>query len=372
MGTLHLIYTELLARIARFAYGKFPYCTEFTTLGAQLDFLCMQIGFDEPERFSTNLKKYNFFFTFSLLLDLNLSLLLFFKSFFLAKSLVFLTISLCTCLKCLYFSSRDSLRLVIQSQKRSSKNLRHASPTRGAMSANGVNYTDSLVRGHDGKSSSRDSESSDRYSFHRDRKMSSRKILQMLDDDDALEDRLQRIFIFYCSFGDHLNTDLMSSLKFSRFCKDIGILDRRSLSQGDVDILFLQIVRSGVDSQQESPKSTPRKPSQQSRKTTTAALQPKMEFSTFMEAINVLGMRLCHPLPLEEARRDFLMKYVLPKAGCVEPLYTKIDFFNSHVQDSLRKYRNALRLVCRGLFIFNPPPTMKSLLVSLFFSLFCL
>lgn len=59
-----------------------------------------------------------------------------------------------------------------------------------------------------------------------------------IGNDAKLRDTLLRIFIFYCSYGDHLNTDVMTQAKFSKFVRDIDIVAPPSLRESDVDLIF--------------------------------------------------------------------------------------------------------------------------------------
>jgi hypothetical protein len=47
----------------------------------------------------------------------------------------------------------------------------------------------------------------------------------MQDVIDANRDRINRIFTYYCSFGEPMNTDKLKSAKFIKVLKDAGLID---------------------------------------------------------------------------------------------------------------------------------------------------
>ena len=63
------------------------------------------------------------------------------------------------------------------------------------------------------------------------------ELSEIIGDEDKLRDTLLRVFIFYCSFGDHLNTDVMTQAKFSKFIKDIDVVGP-GLREADADLVF--------------------------------------------------------------------------------------------------------------------------------------
>jgi len=59
------------------------------------------------------------------------------------------------------------------------------------------------------------------------------------DEMESPDSRLERLFVSFCSFGAG-NKDmpaLMDGTKFAKFCKDMGLLDKRFFAT-DVDIIF--------------------------------------------------------------------------------------------------------------------------------------
>ena len=60
------------------------------------------------------------------------------------------------------------------------------------------------------------------------------------DEMEQLADRLERIFVGFCTFG--VGKDavaLMDGAKFAKFCKDMGLVGK-NLTVTDVDIIFAQ------------------------------------------------------------------------------------------------------------------------------------
>mmetsp|Transcript_26973 Transcript_26973/g.43416 ORF Transcript_26973/g.43416 Transcript_26973/m.43416 type:complete len:470 (-) Transcript_26973:319-1728(-) len=64
---------------------------------------------------------------------------------------------------------------------------------------------------------------------------------------DEAEVQMQRIFEFYCSFGDKKNKTHLTSSKFYKMCKQCGILDHvteRALHAQDIDLCFSTVFSS--------------------------------------------------------------------------------------------------------------------------------
>jgi hypothetical protein len=55
------------------------------------------------------------------------------------------------------------------------------------------------------------------------------------------EDKLKKVFIYYCQFGDTLNTESLKSMQFVKMLKDMNIISRRGLSTVDADLIFKKI-----------------------------------------------------------------------------------------------------------------------------------
>jgi len=61
------------------------------------------------------------------------------------------------------------------------------------------------------------------------------------DEIESPDSRLERLFVSFCNFGTG-NKDipaLMDGTKFAKFCKDMGLVDKR-FPATDVDIVFAQ------------------------------------------------------------------------------------------------------------------------------------
>jgi hypothetical protein len=59
----------------------------------------------------------------------------------------------------------------------------------------------------------------------------------------VVNEELHRIYEYYCSFGDYTNVDRMTSTKLHKMATDCQLYDR-TLSKVDIDLFFIQVLRS--------------------------------------------------------------------------------------------------------------------------------
>lgn len=120
-----------------------------------------------------------------------------------------------------------------------------------------------------------------------------------------MDEKLQHIFKYYCSYGDRMNTTSMTNPKFFKFIRDAHILDTR-VCPPDVDIVFNRAcVRSapGPKERTASPlRSTP--------------VTNRLNYDRFVFAISELAVRKYQSDAAASLRQLVTL--------CVLPLYEKL------------------------------------------------
>lgn len=154
---------------------------------------------------------------------------------------------------------------------------------------------------------------------------------ELLKDKDRLKDELQRIFMYYCSFGDHLNLDHMSSSKFQKFIRDLKI--RPPLKPEEADLIFVRLMKN--KSQKDGLED--------------CRLQ-KMSFPYFIESIKTVASKVHPDLVPTKALVRFLIDNVLPNASKMPEKFTNIDLRDDKVQELLASHRRLLRAI---FFIYS-------------------
>lgn len=61
---------------------------------------------------------------------------------------------------------------------------------------------------------------------------------------DEARNKIRIVFKYYASFGDRLNLSYIQASKVVKLMKDSSVIQRRSVTKKDVDILFLKLNKS--------------------------------------------------------------------------------------------------------------------------------
>ncbi|KAL9651198.1 hypothetical protein ABK040_008269 [Willaertia magna] len=150
------------------------------------------------------------------------------------------------------------------------------------------------------------------------------KFIELIQDKFALREELQKIFMFYCAYGDRLNLDLMSSAKFKMFVKDINIYNY-GLKQEDIDLIYIKTL---VNKSKVKP--------------ITASAKQKMSFPQFVDCLKEISQKLRRDLASSKAFAQFLVVDVLPNAQRLNS-FDSIDKNNATLQRLLEQNRKNLQ-----------------------------
>ena len=152
-----------------------------------------------------------------------------------------------------------------------------------------------------------------------------KQYLELLQNKNALKDDLEAIFMFYCSYGNRLNLDLMSSSKFKMFIRDTNIYDY-GFKQEEVDLIFIKCI-------------TPA-----SKKGTSNS---KMSFPQFIDCLKDIATKLRKSLPANKAFAQFLLLDVLPNVHRLSSKSTDYeDYKSEQIQQLFEMHRKNLYKVC--------------------------
>lgn len=143
-------------------------------------------------------------------------------------------------------------------------------------------------------------------------------------------DELQRIFMYYCSFGDNLNLDLMSASKFAKFVRDIQLAEY-GIRNEDADLMFVKIMKSksikisltGMDDKSQ-----------------------KMAFPYFVEALKTISVRVFPKLHPTKALVTLLAQHVLPHAKQMPEKFTNVNLADKLVKEKLAHVQRCMITVC--------------------------
>ena len=186
----------------------------------------------------------------------------------------------------------------------------------------------------------------------------------LLRDKDRLKDELQRIFMYYCSFGDHLNLELMGSSKFSKFVKDIKVISKGGVKIEDVDLIFVDVMRiakkrsafnassgGGGGASAIGALGPGSGPAMASYSAASSLACPSMTFDVFLEALQVIA---CRHYGGEDQDSDrgrieslvrLILQHVLPYAQRVEDKFTSIDPSDPATMSLLSSHRKQLQAI---------------------------
>lgn len=119
----------------------------------------------------------------------------------------------------------------------------------------------------------------------------------------TIEEKLQQIFQYFCSFGDRGNVEKMSNQKFNKFCKDFKLIDQ-SFAISEVDIVFKRAVLQAAD------KSEGGSPNKQRA---VAAFGARMNFDQFVEALADIAHRKNPLVHDQDALRSLILDQIMPQ-----------------------------------------------------------
>eukprot|EP00761_Pharyngomonas_kirbyi_P014731 gb/GECH01014761.1/.p1 GENE.gb/GECH01014761.1/~~gb/GECH01014761.1/.p1 ORF type:complete len:1064 (+),score=261.57 gb/GECH01014761.1/:1-3192(+) len=157
------------------------------------------------------------------------------------------------------------------------------------------------------------------------------EIESLLMDKEKLKDELQRIYMFYCAYGDHLNLDLLGSSKFFRLIRDVKLLSETKidLKKEDIDIIYVDVTRHTAEG--------------------------KMTFPLFMEGLQRIALRIYQSKQKDTEEREnqepkealvhLLMHYILPHASRFPKYLNEPVTSNENVMQHLEKYKNVLKAI---------------------------
>ncbi|KAG2389417.1 hypothetical protein C9374_013977 [Naegleria lovaniensis] len=151
--------------------------------------------------------------------------------------------------------------------------------------------------------------------------------LDLIQNKHELKAELHNIFMYYCSFGNRLNLNLMSSFKFRFFIRDTNIYTY-GFKQETADLVFIKIlsassVKNHVNSQ-------------------------KMNFSQFIECLKELANKLRPDLSPSKAFAKFLLIDVLPNVNRLGSAQCDID---EEVATAAERVFETIRRNLQRLFI---------------------
>eukprot|EP00744_Colponema_vietnamica_P002318 GILI01003664.1.p2 GENE.GILI01003664.1~~GILI01003664.1.p2 ORF type:complete len:459 (-),score=154.54 GILI01003664.1:160-1536(-) len=137
--------------------------------------------------------------------------------------------------------------------------------------------------------------------------------------DEEQEEELRSIFSFYCSYGDALNTEMMSAAKWyklMRECKLIG----DNLSYADVDIIFKEVL---VGTQAEV----------------------RINYDQFRRALGMLSVKLYPDEAPVAAFQKLFLTHIIPYASRAPPDTVADQLIDPDVLLVFDKYRKPLRQI---------------------------
>jgi hypothetical protein len=152
---------------------------------------------------------------------------------------------------------------------------------------------------------------------------SASKYEALLSNKVKMKDELQRIFMYYCSFGNRMNMDLMSSSKFKMFARDVK-LQRHSIKQQETDLVFVSVV-SGA-------------PVLDHR-----AAKQKLTFTNFIAALKALSVRIYDKVSPSHALVQFFVKDVFPYAKRLSDKNEQVDMTDEQLLSVLEVHRRNLQ-----------------------------
>nr|CAG4712722.1 unnamed protein product [Naegleria fowleri] len=119
------------------------------------------------------------------------------------------------------------------------------------------------------------------------------KYVDLLQNKHELKAELHNIFMYYCSFGNRLNLDLMSSFKFRLFIRDTNIYTY-GFKQESADLIFIKVITNNASKTSNS---------------------QKMGFPQFIECLKEIANKLRPTLAPSKAFAQFLLVDVLPNVN---------------------------------------------------------
>lgn len=143
-----------------------------------------------------------------------------------------------------------------------------------------------------------------------------------LQNKEQLKDQLQRIFMYYCSFGDRLNMGLMSASKYSKFIRDIKIA--QMVKTEETDLIFVKLMKSKIT------------------KNVVAGIddkQQRMSFPYFVESIKIVATKVFPKLHPTKALIKLLSHHILPNAKKMPEKFTNVDVKDPASQEVMLQHK---------------------------------
>ncbi len=157
---------------------------------------------------------------------------------------------------------------------------------------------------------------------------------ELLKDKDKLRDELQRIFMYYCSFGDHLNLDLMSSSKFQKLIRDIK-LKVATVKPEEADLIFTKLMKN------------------KSQKINTEEYKhQRMTFHYFIEGIKIIATKVYPNMTSTQALVKLLSNHVLPNAQRMPEKFTNVNVNDPEIVSLMEKHKKILQAI---FYIYSVP-----------------
>ena len=150
-----------------------------------------------------------------------------------------------------------------------------------------------------------------------------RQYVEMIQNKYLLKEELENVFMYYCSFGNRMNLDLMSSSKFKMFIRDTKIYNY-GFKQEEADLIFVKILSS-----------TKKK----------SNLSQKLTFPQFVDCVKEIASKLRKDITPSKAFAQFLLIDVLPKVHRLEN--QKYLGNDEKLNVLLDKFRKNLQKVCK-------------------------
>ena len=143
-----------------------------------------------------------------------------------------------------------------------------------------------------------------------------------------MREELERIFAYYASFGDRLNTKTLGQQQFNLFLKDCQLYPSPGFQQVHVDLLFREILNE----------------------------HGSLKFDVFCDTLPTIAVARFskeNEIPSHEAFRTLLCNHVLPLAyrRRLDPGIRELT--SEAVQAVFRKYRKPLRKVFKRFSVFE-------------------